>query len=185
MKHYPALIRKTPDSDYGVEFPDFPGCVTAGLTVGNALAMAEQSLALHVDGMRDDDEAIPEPTDLEDILKSDEAGDAAVVMIPLARSKGRAVRFNATMDEFLLQRVDFAAKELGMTRSGLLASAARAYIEVHGDPLIVAMDGAVEEGHRAIVGIGRYLSDMEKKHVRENQPPDSSKIGRSGYSNSK
>lgn len=85
MKHYPALIRKTPDSDYGVEFPDFPGCVTAGLTVDDALVMAEQTLAFHVEGMHDDGEAIPEPTDLEAILNSDEATDAGAVMIVLAR----------------------------------------------------------------------------------------------------
>lgn len=147
MKHYPALIRKTPDSDYGVEFPDFPGCVTAGLNLAEALAMAEQALALHVDGIRDDGEAVPEPTDLEDILKSEVAADAAAVMIPLARAKGRAVRFNATMDEFLLERVDLAAKDLGMTRSGLLAAASRAYIELQVDPLGVAMDDGVAEGH--------------------------------------
>ncbi len=84
MKHYPALIRKTPDSDYGVEFPDFPGCVTAGLTVDEALVMAEQALAFHVEGMRDDGEAVPEPTDLEDVLKSDSVADAAAVLIALA-----------------------------------------------------------------------------------------------------
>lgn len=151
MKHYPALIRKTPDSDYGVEFPDFPGCVTAGLNLDDALAMAEQALALHVDGIRDDGEAVPEPTDLEDILNSEAAAGAAAVLIPLARAKGRAVRFNATMDEFLLERVDFATKELGMTRSGLLASAARAYIELQIGPLGVAMDDATAEGHSPIV----------------------------------
>jgi len=151
MKHYPALVRKSRDSDFGVEFPDFPGCVTAGLTVDEALAMAEQALELHVEGMRDDGEAVPEPTDLDKVLKSPAAAGAAAVMIALARSKGRAVRFNATMDEFLLERVDFAAKELGMTRSGLLATAARAYIDLQVDPLGVAMDDAVAEGHSPIV----------------------------------
>jgi hypothetical protein len=29
MPSYIALLRKDPDSDYGVEFPDFPGWVTA------------------------------------------------------------------------------------------------------------------------------------------------------------
>ena len=30
MTAYIALLRKDPDSDIGVDFPDFPGCVTAG-----------------------------------------------------------------------------------------------------------------------------------------------------------
>jgi predicted RNase H-like HicB family nuclease len=29
MPSYIALVRKDPDSDYGIDFPDFPGCVTA------------------------------------------------------------------------------------------------------------------------------------------------------------
>jgi hypothetical protein len=33
MTSYIALLRKDVDSDYGVEFPDFPGCVTAGTTL--------------------------------------------------------------------------------------------------------------------------------------------------------
>ena len=31
LRQYIALIHKDPGSDYGVSFPDLPGCVTAGL----------------------------------------------------------------------------------------------------------------------------------------------------------
>ena len=27
---YIGLVHKEPDSDYGVSFPDLPGCITAG-----------------------------------------------------------------------------------------------------------------------------------------------------------
>ena len=30
MPSYIAIIHKEPESDYGVSFPDFPGCITAG-----------------------------------------------------------------------------------------------------------------------------------------------------------
>ena len=40
MASYVALIRKDPASDYGVDFPDFPGCVTAGRTLEEARRMA-------------------------------------------------------------------------------------------------------------------------------------------------
>ncbi|MCC7168476.1 MAG: type II toxin-antitoxin system HicB family antitoxin, partial [Rhodospirillales bacterium] len=30
MVTYVAYLRKDSDSDYGVEFPDLPGCVSAG-----------------------------------------------------------------------------------------------------------------------------------------------------------
>ena len=44
-----ALIRKDAASDYGVGFPDFPGCVTAGRTLDEARRMAAEALELHVD----------------------------------------------------------------------------------------------------------------------------------------
>ena len=34
--NYIALIHKDARSDYGVSFPDFPGCITAGKTLDEA-----------------------------------------------------------------------------------------------------------------------------------------------------
>lgn len=36
MANYIALLRKEEDSDFGVSFRDFPGCVTAGRTLDEA-----------------------------------------------------------------------------------------------------------------------------------------------------
>jgi len=33
MASYIAVIHKDPDSDFGVSFPDFPDCITAGATI--------------------------------------------------------------------------------------------------------------------------------------------------------
>ena len=43
MATYIALLRKDPDSDYGVDFPDFPGCVTAGTDLDEASASAREA----------------------------------------------------------------------------------------------------------------------------------------------
>ena len=45
MTTYIALLRKDPDSDFGVDFPDFPGCITAGSTLEETRAMAREALA--------------------------------------------------------------------------------------------------------------------------------------------
>ena len=58
MTAYIALLRKDQRSDYGVDFPDFPGCVTAGRTLDEARRMAGDVLAFHVDGMRHDGERL-------------------------------------------------------------------------------------------------------------------------------
>jgi predicted RNase H-like HicB family nuclease len=60
--HYLAHVHKEPTSDYGVSFPDFPGCVTAGETLEEAQSLAVEALALHIQGMIADVEPIPSPS---------------------------------------------------------------------------------------------------------------------------
>ena len=51
---YIAYLHKEKDSDYGVSFPDFPGCITAGRTLEEARRTAVEALALHIRGMVED-----------------------------------------------------------------------------------------------------------------------------------
>ncbi|GAC1458123.1 MAG: type II toxin-antitoxin system HicB family antitoxin [Ktedonobacterales bacterium] len=41
--------------------PDLPGCVTTGRTRDEIIARMQEALELHLQGMRDDREPIPEP----------------------------------------------------------------------------------------------------------------------------
>jgi len=43
-----ATLRKDSDSDYGVEFPDLPGYISAGRTLEEAKALAAEALAGHI-----------------------------------------------------------------------------------------------------------------------------------------
>jgi predicted RNase H-like HicB family nuclease len=56
---YVAVVHKEPSSDYGVSFPDFPGCVTAGATLDEAMALARDALAFHLEGMAADGDLPP------------------------------------------------------------------------------------------------------------------------------
>ncbi len=125
MEHYPALVRKETGTDFGVEFPDFPGCITAGNTLQEALQLAVEVLEFHTVGMRADGMKIPPPTPLEAILESADAQGAAAFLVPLRPPKGRALRTNLTFDEHLLSEIDAEARRRGATRSGYLAEAAR------------------------------------------------------------
>lgn len=58
---YIAYVHKDENSDYGVSFPDFPGCITAGSTFAEARRMAAEALSLHIAGMLEDEEKIPAP----------------------------------------------------------------------------------------------------------------------------
>jgi predicted RNase H-like HicB family nuclease len=81
MTAYIALLRKEPNSDFGVDFPDFPGCVTAGITLEEARTMAAEALELHVEGMLEDREPIPEPSSLDAIMNDPENRDAVAFLV--------------------------------------------------------------------------------------------------------
>jgi len=68
MTTYIAILRKEPDSDFGVMFPDFPGCITVGETLQQAHERAVEALAFHIEGMREDGEPIPDPSALDAVL---------------------------------------------------------------------------------------------------------------------
>ncbi len=119
--YYPALVDKDEDSDFGVSFPDFPGCVSAGESVEEALIGAQEALAGHVALMLADGDLLPEASALEEVAAAREASTIAVTLIPVVLP-GRARRVNVTLDEALLEEID----QISNNRSGFLAEAARA-----------------------------------------------------------
>ena len=72
MRHYIALIHKDRESDFGISFPDFPGCISAGSTLEEAASMAAEALSGHVALMAEGGLEIPEPTPLDEIRKNRE-----------------------------------------------------------------------------------------------------------------
>jgi predicted RNase H-like HicB family nuclease len=125
MTEYVALIHKQPDSDFGVSFPDFPGCVTAGRTLEEARALAGEALALHIAGMIEDGEAVPEPSSLTDIMADRQNRDGVAVLVGAPHRVARVVRVNITLPEETLAAIDGYAERHGLTRSGLLVTAAK------------------------------------------------------------
>jgi predicted RNase H-like HicB family nuclease len=129
MPHYVALIHKDADSDFGVSFPDFPGLATAGRTLDETRAMAEEALAFHVEGMIEDGDAVPEPSSLDAVMTDPAARDGVVTLISLKSAATRAVRVNVTLPEDVLAKIDRYAGSRGLTRSGFLARAAKRAME--------------------------------------------------------
>ncbi len=125
MGSYIALIHKDPDSDYGVSFPDLPGCTTAGATLDEARAMAAEALALHLRGLAADGEAAPAPSTLEAIMADADNRTGVAVLVPAPSASPRSVRINITLPSDLLEGIDRRAEQEGFTRSGFLARAAR------------------------------------------------------------
>lgn len=114
------------DEVWGVRIPDIPGCVGGGETPEAAIADAAEALRDVAAHRRDGGFALPEPSSMTEIMASGEIGGGeSAVMIPLLLDSGRTVRANISLDAGLLEAIDAAAKERGISRSAFLASAAR------------------------------------------------------------
>jgi predicted RNase H-like HicB family nuclease len=118
---YLALLRKDPDSDYGVEFPDFPGCVSADTDVDEARRMAEEALELHIEGMIADGDPLPAPSDLEEIMADPVNREAVAFLITVPDPSTEIVRVELALPETTLREVDSRASSQGVTRSEFLA----------------------------------------------------------------
>ncbi|MDR3089967.1 MAG: type II toxin-antitoxin system HicB family antitoxin [Desulfobulbaceae bacterium] len=137
--HYPATLAPKDDGRYDVTFADLPGCVSQGENLEDALRMAEEALHLHLETMIEDGDALPAPSSIEAAKAKDEE-DAAregyklpgntlyqfIVADPEA-AVDATVRLSISLRASVIRRIDRLAKELGLSRSGLIAVAAREY----------------------------------------------------------
>jgi predicted RNase H-like HicB family nuclease len=128
MREYIALIHKDPDSDYGVSFPDFPGCITAGRDLDEARREAIDALAFHVSGMIEDCEDIPAPSSLEEVMQEAENRDGVAVLVPL-ETGAKTVRVNISIPSDILDQIDRHAGANGFTRSGFIVRATKQAME--------------------------------------------------------
>lgn len=119
---YIAYLHKDSKSDFGVSFPDFPGCITAGKTLEEARRLAPEALKLHIKGMLEDRDPIPEPTPLDDLAK-DPAMKKAVAFLVDIDVPEKVERFNITARKSQIQEIDRLARKRGMTRSAYMVSA--------------------------------------------------------------
>jgi predicted RNase H-like HicB family nuclease len=116
---YIAYLHKDAKSDYGVSFPDFPGCVTAGSTLDEARRNAVEALSFHIAGMREDREPIPDPSTLDD-LRNDPAMKGAVAFLVQPVEAERTVRVNITARESQIAEIDSRARAARLTRSAYM-----------------------------------------------------------------
>ena len=117
------------EAGFGVSFPDFPGCLSVGATIDDAVRLGSEALAFHVEGLVDSGEVIPPPRSIDAIKAAPELADwrrdADLVLIPLLLDRGSSRRVNISLDRGLLEAIDDEARQRRMTRSAFLATAAR------------------------------------------------------------
>jgi predicted RNase H-like HicB family nuclease len=121
MNSYIAYLRKDQNSDFGVEFPDLPGCISAGHTIEEARAMAAEALAGHVAGLQEMGLPVPVPSTMDQLADDSNRDNAILFLVDLDPSLLKAERVNVMIPRHLLGRIDAAS---GGNRSRFLTEAA-------------------------------------------------------------
>ncbi len=124
MRYLVVVHQDRPTGPCGVTVPDLPGCFSAGDTLADALEQAREAIALHVEGLLSDGEPVPAPS----VSVEADGGVVAAVEVDDGLLSERSVRVNISVPSRLLAVIDRAAERTKGGRSGLLATAVRAYL---------------------------------------------------------
>ena len=124
MSRYTVLIDGKA-GDYGVIFPDLPGCTAMGATIDEALRNAVESLRHWVGIVSARGKDIPEPRSPDAIradarFADDFAAGATLGSVMLVRKLGRTVKANLSLDSGVLAEIDATASRLGISRSAMV-----------------------------------------------------------------
>ncbi|WP_332763872.1 type II toxin-antitoxin system HicB family antitoxin [Phenylobacterium sp.] len=113
-----------------VSFPDVPDCLSSGVDAADAIARAEQALALHLDAIARQGQPAPQPRSLSEL--------AAVQPHPRPGSGVLWVRLGAPppdasgvlhLPDEVLTVVDHVGADLGLSRAGVVALAMRSLMQ--------------------------------------------------------
>lgn len=121
---YPIAIEPGGETTaFGVVIPDLPGCFSAGDTLDEAFAGAEEAAAAWIDAALDAGEAIPAPSSLEALRGNpDYAGwGFGIITLDSALADDTIERVNISLPRRVLQRLDALARSAGESRSGFIA----------------------------------------------------------------
>lgn len=62
VRHYAVVIEGDDATNYSAYSPELPGCVATGRTVEECEAVMREAIAFHLEGLRAEGQAVPEPT---------------------------------------------------------------------------------------------------------------------------
>lgn len=69
---YLIIYEKT-ETGYSAYAPDLPGCIAGGISFEETAELMRGAIRMHLNGMRKDGDAIPEPTTMADYIEASAA----------------------------------------------------------------------------------------------------------------
>jgi len=117
------------DDGISIDFPDLAGCFTCADNENEIFKMAKEILGLHLWSMEKDNELIPEPTKIKDIvLESNETTMLVEVFMPPVRDRinNRVVKKTLTIPQWL----NTEAERQGVNFSMVLQNGLKQYLHL-------------------------------------------------------
>jgi predicted RNase H-like HicB family nuclease len=84
-----AVVIERGKTTYGAFSPDLPGCVSVGDSPEEALANFKLAVELHLEGLAEDGDPIPEPTCTVDYVEVQGPSPAEEAVVPTQHKKRR------------------------------------------------------------------------------------------------
>lgn len=113
MTQFVGIIHKEKTSDYGVSFPDFPGCISAGKTMQEAYEMGREALRGHIATMIEYGEVLPKkPITLDEAKKHEFAKNAETFFMVDAYLPSKKKRTNITIDVDIIKEINMVTDNL-------------------------------------------------------------------------
>lgn len=121
---YPAIFHQNSDDTFTVTFPDLPGCISEGKSLGNAMYMAQSALTQWIEYLTDKKQPIPLASDLGNIktIRKEEFVNLIRADIKDSRAVKRTVSIPKWMDD--------KAIESGLSLSRVLQDALKERLHV-------------------------------------------------------
>jgi len=161
MHAYVAVMHKDENSEYGLSFPDFPGCIGAGVTAQAAVADAFEALTGPIELLLEEGQPVPEPSSVDEVLASGEANDGTLVIVHCPRVSGKSVRVNITLPDDDLAQIDRFCAQNYLTRSGFILSSCR-IVMGQDDVRGVVHSGEPVEGDNNVVSLHQASNATSK-----------------------
>jgi predicted RNase H-like HicB family nuclease len=61
---YTVIVHNAEEGGYWVEVPSLPGCYSQGETIDEAMNNVKEAIELHIQGLKDEGQAVPKEEDL-------------------------------------------------------------------------------------------------------------------------
>ncbi len=108
---YPAIFHPNEDGSFTITYPDLPGCISEGKSLGNAMYMAQSALTQWIEYLADKEQTIPLASDLKKIETTPEEFSS---LIRAEIKDGRAVKRTVSIPKWMDDQV--TASGLSLSR---------------------------------------------------------------------